>query len=315
MAQAQVAPKAGFFGRYSQMGRTERRNLWLGLAFVSPWIFGFLAFFVYPFFYTFRIGFTRYSGFRDPEWIGLENYRDLMSTDQFWKALYNTFYYTLIAVPVGAAVAMILALCMNQALKETSVYRTILYLPSVLPLFALAYVWRSLLDPSQGFFNQILIKVGLPNINWFGDPRYSKIALVLLAQFGAGQVAIIFLAGLKGIPSSLYEAAMLDGANSWRRFWGITLPLMTPVILYDIILGVSLGLQIFTQVFIIFGNNPPGSPVGSTLMYVPYLYNNAFRYSEMGVASAVSMILFAITIALSFLIFRTARHWVNYDTI
>jgi multiple sugar transport system permease protein len=315
VAQAPAVPKIGFFQRYSQMGRIERRNLKLGLLFVSPWIFGFLVFFVYPFFYTFRISFTRYSGFQDPEWIGLENYRDLLSSDQFWKATYNTFYYTLIAVPVGAAVAMILALCMNQALKETSIYRTILYLPSVLPVFALSYVWRSLLDPSQGFFNQILINLGLPNVNWFGDPRYSKIALVLLAQFGAGQVAIIFLAGLKGIPGSLYEAAMLDGANSWRRFWGITLPLMTPVILYDIILGVSLGLQIFTQVFIIFGNNPPGSPVGSTLMYVPSLYNNAFRYSEMGTASALSMILFAITIALSVLIFRSARRWVHYDTI
>ena len=292
MAQAQAASKVGFVQRYSQLGRVERRNLKIGLLFVSPWIFGFLAFFVYPFFYTFRISFTRYSGFEDPEWIGLENYRDLFSSDQFWKATYNTFYYTLIAVPVGAAVAMILALCMNQALKETSIYRTLFYLPSVLPIFALSYVWRSLLDPSQGIFNQILINLGLPNVNWFGDPRYSKIALVILAQFGAGQVAIIFLAALKGIPSSLYEAAMLDGASSWRRFRGITLPLMTPVILYDIILGVSLGLQIFTQVFIIFGNNPPGSPVGSTLMYVLYLYNNAFRYSKMGTASAVSMILF-----------------------
>lgn len=239
----------------------------------------------------------------------------MFDDDQFWKALYNTFYYTGIAVPVGAVVAMILALCMNQALKEVSIYRTILYLPSVLPLFALAYVWKTLLDPGQGFFNQILIAIGLPNVNWFGDPRYSKIALVILAQFGAGQAAIIFLAGLKGIPSTLYEAAKLDGATSWRRFWGITLPLMTPVILYDIILGLSLGIQIFTQIFIIFGNDPPGSPVGSTLMYVPLLYNNAFRYSEMGVASALSVVLFVITIGLSLLIFRSARRWVNYDTI
>ncbi len=163
------------------MGRTDRRNLWIGLLFISPWIIGFFAFIVYPILYTFRISFTRYSGFIDPEWIGLENYRDLIKSDQFWTATYNTFYYTLIAVPVGAVVAMILALCMNQALREVPIYRTILYLPSVLPLFALSYVWRNLLDPSQGFFNQILIAVGLPNINWFGDPRYSKIALVILA--------------------------------------------------------------------------------------------------------------------------------------
>ncbi len=290
------------------MGRTDRRNLWIGLLFISPWIIGFFAFIVYPILYTFRISFTRYSGFIDPEWIGLENYRDLIKSDQFWTATYNTFYYTLIAVPVGAVVAMILALCMNQALREVPIYRTILYLPSVLPLFALSYVWRNLLDPSQGFFNQILIAVGLPNINWFGDPRYSKIALVILAQFGAGQVAIIFLAGLKGIPSTLYEAAMLDGATSWRRFWGITLPLMTPVILYDIILGVSGGLQAFVQSYII----TQGGPANSSTFIVNLLYNNAFSYGNMGYAAAIGVFLFVLTFIIAIAVFQTSNRWVHY---
>lgn len=297
------------------MGRMERRNLMLGILFISPWLIGFFAFLVYPIYYTFRISFTRYTGFGNPEWLGLQNYRDLWNDDQFWKATYNTFYYMGLAVPVGAVVAMILALAMNQGLPEVPIYRAILYLPSVLPLFAISLIWKTLLDPGKGFFNQALIKVGLPNVNWFGDPRYSKIALVMLAQFGAGQVALIFLAALKGIPSTLYEAAALDGANAWRRFWGITLPLMTPVILYDLILGVSLGIQIFTQIFIIFGNDPPGNPANSTLMYVPYLYNNAFRYSQMGYASGISVILFLITIVVAYLIFKTSSRWVNYETI
>ena len=297
------------------MDRSERRNLALGLLFISPWLVGFLAFLVYPIYYTFRISFTRYTGFGEPRWIGLDNYREMFKDDLFWTALYNTLYYTFLAVPIGAAVAMILALAMNQPVREVPLYRAIIYLPSVLPIFALSFVWKSFLNPTQGFFNQILINLGLPNINWFGDPTYTKLSLVMLAQFGAGQVALIFLAALKGIPTSLYEAATLDGANAWRRFWGITLPLMTPVILYDLILGLSLGIQIFGQVFIIFGNDPPGNPADSTLMYVVYLYTNAFTYSSMGYASALAWGLFVLTFVLALLIFKTSRRWVHYDVV
>src|SRR5262249_14754287 len=155
---------------------------------------------------------------------------------------------------------------------------------------------------------------GLPNINWFGDPRYAKIALVILAQYGAGQAAIVFLAALKGIPITLYEASALDGATVWRRFWDITLALMTPVILYRIILGLSYGLQIFTQVYILSGN-PAGGPANSTMVYVLYLYNNAFQYSKMGFASAMAWVLFVVTLVLSLIIFRSSKWWVNYETI
>lgn len=296
-----------------RLSRRERRNLAVGLMFVSPWLVGFLVFLLYPIVYTIRISFTRYTGFGTPEWIGLGNYRGLLSDDLFWTAVYNTLYYTVLAVPLGAAVAMVLALAMNQPLPEVPIYRAIIYIPSVIPLFTLTFVYQNLVHPTQGVFNRFLIWLGLPNINWFGDPRYAKLALVLLAQYGAGQVAVIFLAGLKGIPSPLYEAAALDGANAWRRFWGITLPLMTPVILYDIILGVSLGLQIFTQVYIISGD-PPGGPANSTLMYVVYLYNNAFRFGAMGYAAALAWILFVVTLILSLLIFRSSRWWVHYET-
>jgi multiple sugar transport system permease protein len=298
-----------------RMERSDRRNLALGLLFISPWLVGFLAFLVYPIYYTIRISFTRYTGFGEPTWIGLDNYRAMFDDDLFWTALYNTMYYTILAVPIGAVVAMVLALAMNQPVREVPLYRAIIYLPSVLPVFALSFVWKSFLNPTQGFFNQILIKLGLPNVNWFGDPTFTKLSLVMLAQFGAGQVALIFLAALKGIPTTLYEASTLDGANAWRRFWGITLPLMTPVILYDIILGLSLGIQIFGQVFIIFGNDPPGNPADSTLMYVVYLYTNAFTYSSMGYASALAWGLFVITFILAWGIFKTARLWVHYDVV
>ncbi len=295
------------------MTKRERHNLVMGLLFISPWIFGFLAFLAYPFYYTIRISFTRYSGFGEPTWVGLDNYRRLFQDDLFWTALYNTFYYTGLAVPLGVVVAMVMALAMNAPLPEVPIYRAILYLPSVIPLFALSFIYLALMSPTQGIVNRALINIGLPNINWFGDPTYSKIALVALAQFGAGQVALIFLAGLKGIPPSLYEAAMLDGAGMWRKFWNITIPMMTPVILYDIILGLSLGVQIFTQIIIIFGNDPPGNPANSTLSYVLYLYNNGFRYGQMGYASSLALILFLISMALALLIFRWSKRWVHYE--
>jgi multiple sugar transport system permease protein len=296
------------------LSRKERRNLLVGLLFISPWLVGFVVFLVYPIYYTLRISFTRYSGLGTPEWIGLENYRHMTEDDTFWTAVYNTLYYTGLAVPIGVVVAMVLALAMNQNLPEVPVFRAIILIPSIIPLFTLSFIYQVLMSPTKGVFNRFLIWLGGPNINWFGDPAYAKMALVILAQYGAGQVAIVFLAALKGIPSSLYEAAELDGASTWRKFLNVTLPLMTPVILYDIILGISLGLQIFTQVYIISGN-PPGGPANSTLMYVVYLFNNGFRYGAMGYAAAMAWVLFVVTLLLAFVIFRSSRWWVNYETV
>ncbi len=297
-----------YSGRF-RLTRKERRNLGVGLLFISPWIFGFLAFLVYPILYTLRISFTEYTGFGEPKWIGLGNYRDLLQDELFWTSLYNTLYYTALAVPLGVVVAMGLALAMNQPLPEAPVYRAILYLPSVIPLFALSFIFANLMNPTQGIFNQILLRLGLPNINWFGDPQWTKLAFVFLAQFGAGQVALIFLAGLKGIPRTLYEAAMLDGAGIWSRFRNITLPMMTPVILYDLILGLSLGLQVFTQAYVI----TRGGPADASRFYVLYLYENAFQYGKMGYASAMAWILFVITFVLAMFIFRWSRRWVYYE--
>ena len=303
-------------GRF-RLGKSDRRNLRVGLLFISPWIIGFIAFLAYPLFYTLRISFTRFSGFGEATWIGFDNYERMASDTLFWKSLYNTLYYTVLAVPIGVVVAMVLALAMNQRLREVPLYRGALFLPSVLPTFAVSFIFIALMDPVRGIFNQVLKLVGIPSINWFADPRYAKLALVILAQLGAGQIALIFLAGLKGIPQTLYEAAEIDGAGAVTKFWNITLPLMTPIILYDIILGLSLGLQAFTQAYVI-GAGPAGSvgnPANSTLFYVLYLYLNAFRYSQMGYAAALGWVLFIITFALALLVFRWSQRWVHYETV
>jgi multiple sugar transport system permease protein len=289
--------------------RTQRKQLALAMVFVGPWIIGLLAFTLYPIYYTIQLSFTRYAGFGEPEWIGLANYRRLFEDPLFAKSLWNTIYYTGLAVPIGVVVAMILALAMNQDLPEIPIYRVILYLPSVLPLFATSFIFWALLDPNRGIVNEFLRKFSISPPNWFGDPDYVKLAIVIMAQFGAGQIALVYLAGLKGIPQSLHEAAMIDGAGIMSRFFNITLPLMTPVILYNIILGVSAGLQAFVQSYII----TQGGPANSSTFIVNYLYNNAFSYGNMGFAAAIGVFLFVITFVIAIAVFQTSNRWVHYD--
>ena len=291
------------------------RSLRIGLLFISPWLFGFLAFQLYPILYSLRLSFTRYSGFGSPVPVGLENFRRMFSDPLFWKASYNTLYYTFWAVPIGVAAAIVLALAMNQKVREAAVYRALLYIPSILPIFALTFVWVVFSNPRYGMLNFFSRRFGLPVIDWMGDPRWSKPSLVLLAQLGAGGPALIFLAGIRAIPVSLFESARIDGAGPVRRFFGITLPLISPVILYDIILGLSLGLQVFTQAFIIGGSGPNTTvgPDNSLMVYVLYVYRNAFGFSQMGYASALVWVLFLVSFALALLVFRWAKSWVNYE--
>jgi len=290
--------------------RNERKQLVLGLLFISPWIIGFLGLTLYPLLRTFYLSFTRYGGFLPPQWIDWANYERMFTDSNFSNALYNTFFFTFLAVPIGVVMALVLALAMDQRLPEIPLYRTLLYLPSILPLFATAFIFMTLLDPNQGIVNDLLRMVGLNPPNWFGDAKWAKPAMVGMAQFGAGQMALIYLAGLKGIPTSLYEAAELDGAGVINRLFKITLPLMTPVILYSLINGISSGLQVFTQSYII----TRGGPQKSTEFLVYYLYNNTFNYSnQMGYAAAMGVVLFLITLLLAGIIFFTSHRWVNYE--
>jgi multiple sugar transport system permease protein len=286
----------------------DLRSLMLGLLFISPWIAGFFMFLVYPVLSNFHLGMTEYSGFGEPAWIGLRNYQELVHDSLFWTSLYNTFYYVVLAVPLGVVVAIILALAMSQPVREVSLYRALLYIPSIAPTFALSMMLIWILNPRFGLFNYILGLFHVPAINWLGDTRFSKLAIVLVAQFGAGQIALIFLAALRAIPSHLYDAASLDGAGFWRKFWYITLPLLTPAILYDIIIGIGLGLQVFVPAYIM----TDGGPLNSTMFTALYIYKNAFEYSRVGFAAAVSGLLFLINAALAIITFWSARYWVNY---
>jgi multiple sugar transport system permease protein len=280
----------------------------LGLLFISPWIVGFFLFLVYPVLSNFHLGMTEYSGFGEPQWIGLRNYQELIGDSLFWTSIYNTLYYVVLAVPLGVAVAIALALAMSQRVREVNLYRALLYIPSIAPAFALSMMLIWILNPRYGLFNYLLSFLHIPAINWLGDARWSKLAIVLVAQFGAGQIGLIFLAALRAIPSHLYDAAALDGAGPWRKFWYVTLPLLTPTILYDLIIGIGLGLQVFVPAYIMTG----GGPLNSTMFTALYIYKNAFEYSRVGFAAAISGILFLINAALAILTFWSSRYWVNY---
>jgi multiple sugar transport system permease protein len=312
MAVASAAVNERRPSRY-HLGKLERRNLRWGLIFISPWLFGFIVLGIFPILYTFYLSLTRYSGMRSPVLIGMQNYERMVEDPLFWKATYNTLYYTMLAVPIGVVVAMVLALAMNQKVREVAVYRAIYYLPSILPIFAISFIFVVLLNPGYGLVNWLLTALGLPSPNWLGDPAYTKLALVMIAQLGAGQFALVFLAGLRGIPMELYESASIDGAGAWQKFRRITLPMMTPVILYDLIIGLSLGLQVFTSAFILTGGGRTAAGADNSLLtYVFYLYKQAFQYGQMGYAAALSVVLFVVSVILAMAVFRWARRWVFY---
>jgi multiple sugar transport system permease protein len=299
------------------MTHLERRNLRNGLLFIGPWLIGFAALQIYPILYSLRLSFTMYSGLGQAIDIGLANFTRLLHDNLFWQAGYNTLYYTALAVPIGVVVAIVLALAMNQHVKEVSAYRAMLYLPSILPIFALTFVWVVFVNPRYGMLSYVLNSIGVAAPDWIGDPRYTKLSIVLLAQLGAGGPALIFLAGIRAIPKDLFESAALDGAGPFRRFFGITLPLITPVILYDIVLGLSLGLQVFTQAYIITGGGIGGAqtagPLNSLLFYVFYIYRSAFVYTQMGYASALVWVLFIVSLIIALSVFRWAKSWVHYE--
>lgn len=281
------------------------------MLFISPWMVGVLVFIVYPVTYSVVLSFTRYSGMEAPTWVGIQNYVTAVTDPLVAKAASNTIFYAAIAVPLGLVVALVLALAMNQNVREVAWYRTIFYAPSLIPAFAMSFIFIVFLNPQFGVFNRILGIFGGQDVNLLGDPTGVKIAIILMAQFGAGNAALIFLAGLRNVPKTLYEAARVDGASPMRQFFAITLPLLSPVLLFNLITGVSGALQVFTEAYIV--TNGTGDPDQGALFYMMYLYKNAFGFAELGYASALAVLLFLVGLGLALLIFWLSRRFVNYD--
>ncbi len=301
------------FARGTRKPATLRqRESRAGLLFVLPWLVSLLVFTTYPVLGTFYLSLTEYSVAEPPRWIGLDNFQRLFTADpDFWPAVRNSAIYAVASVPIKLVVALALALLLNQGVRAIGLYRVIFYLPALVPPVAATIVFLLLFAPNFGAINVLLGLVGIDGPAWLDDPSWSRTALVILSLWPLGVETLVFLAGLKNIPQELLDAATVDGANRWQRLVGVTIPLLTPMILFNLVIGVIGSFQVFTQALIVGGVN--GEPLGSTLMVMVLIYRNAFRYFAMGYAAALSVVLFAVILVLTLLIFRTARSWVHYE--
>lgn len=286
-----------------------KRN-WTGLLFISPWLIGFACFTAFPFVASILLSFCRYDVVSPPAWVGLANYEVLFAEDpRFWHALGNTLFYAAMAVPLGLAAALGLALLLSLELRGISVYRTIFFLPSIVPAVATSVVFIWILNPQIGLVNGLLELFGVRGPAWLQDEGWAMWSLILMSVWGAGGTVIVYLAGLKDIPASLYEAALVDGAGTWARTRHITLPMLTPITFFNLIMGVIHAFQYFTQAYIM----TQGGPADSTLFYALYLFLRAWRYLDMGYASAMAWVLFLIVAGVTWALFKTHRRWVHYE--
>ncbi|MCD6291230.1 MAG: sugar ABC transporter permease [Anaerolineae bacterium] len=290
------------------------KELALGIAFISPAIIGFLAFTIYPVIMSFYYSFTDYNILQSPLWIGLENYQDLIKDDAvFRKAIYNTLYMVLIGLPIHLTFDFLMALLLNTRIRGRSLYRTIFYMPSITPIVATAILWLWIYNPQYGLANSVLKALGLPTIGWIADPFWSKPSLIFMGMWYGGNTILIYLASLQDVPNELLEAAELDGANAIQRTWHVTLPMMSPVIFYTMIMYMISYFQYFTEAWVMTAqrSGAAGGPLNSLMFYTMYLYQNAFQFFKMGYASAMAWILFLIVLAATVLLFKTSG-WVYY---
>lgn len=288
---------------------TRRREAVNGWLFASPWVIGFCVFLLYPLGASIYFSLCDYSVLRPPIFVGLDNYRNLFADALFWTALKNTAIYAVISFPATVVVSLALALLLNTKVKGMAFYRTIFFIPSLVPVVSSAVLWMWLFNNEYGLINQLLGAVGIEGPNWMASTFWSKPALVVMAVWGVGNAVVIYLAGLQDVPVQLYEAADIDGAKPWRKTWNITLPMLSPVILFNGIMGIIGTLQVFVQPYIMF---PDGAPARSTYMYTMYLYDNAFRFHKMGYASAMGWILFVIIFGLTMLALRSTDKRIHY---
>lgn len=293
------------------MNSRFRKEGLAGLLFASPWAVGFLVFLAYPLVASIYFSFCDYSVLKPPVWIGLDNYAELVHDDLFWTALKNTLLYAILAVPTGLATSLILAMLLNAKVKGMPIYRTIFFVPSLVPQVSLAVLWLWLLNGEHGVLNAVLAKVGIHGPNWLSDPAWSKPAMILMSVWGVGNAVLIYLAGLQDVPQQLVEAADLDGASGWQKTRHVTIPMISPVILFNGIMGLIGTLQVFAEPYVMF---PGGTPARSTYFYTMYLFDNAFRYQKMGYASAMGWILFVLVLALTMVSLRLSEKHVHYGS-
>ncbi|MEZ4708636.1 MAG: sugar ABC transporter permease [Caldilineaceae bacterium] len=319
VAQQQLNSKStvqdvGFLGRLVGAKTTFQTNraLW-GYLFALPWIIGLIVFWGGPILASFYFSFTNYEVTGSPHFLGLDNYvRAFSSDDLFWSSLGRTFTFAVVFVPLAIVGALLLAVILNQKLKGTNIYRTVFFVPHLLPAVAIAVVWVFLMEPRLGPINYFLRNIGISNPPaWLAERSTALMSVTLINVWAAlgGNTMLIFLAGLQGVPQELYEAADIDGAGPWSKFRNVTLPLLTPTIFFNVVLAVIAALKVFTTAWVA----TQGGPSYATWFFALHIYNQAFKYSRLGYGSALAWVLAAILIFFTFVQVRYSRRWVHYE--
>ncbi len=292
--------------------RRAARELAAALPFLGPWLVGLFGLILLPVALVLYWSFTNFNLLQPPQWVGMLNYQNLVADPTFWTSVGNTLYITLIGVPAGVVIGLGTALLLNRPVFARDAHRAAIFLPAIVPPVAGAIIWIWILNPDYGLLNAVLSVFHIPPLGWLGDPAWAKVAQLMLVLWGAvGQIMIVFLAGLKEVPESLYEAAAIDGASRWAQFRYITLPMLGPVLFYNVVVGAIFYLQFFEQAFVI-NSKDLGAPVNSTLYYTIYLYENAFDYLKMGYAAAMAWVLFLTTLAITVVFFAFQKRLVFY---
>ncbi len=281
-----------------------------GWLFVSPAVLGLLGFTLFPMVASFILSFTQYTVLQPPQWIGLGNWKTMFADVRFVDAIKVTFKFVAMQLPIGLVIALAIALLLNSKVHGMLIYRTMFYLPAIVPSVATALLWGWILSFDHGLANQFLKLFGMKSVNWLGDLNTALPTLAVMTWWGVGPTAIIFLASLLSVPPSLYEAAEIDGAGTMRRFWSITLPTISPTIFFNLVMGLIASFQYFTNAYLLTA----GGPMRATLFYNLYLFQIAFRYLKMGYACSLAWFLFLIILVLTLLVLRSSNVWVYYET-
>jgi multiple sugar transport system permease protein len=292
--------------------RRARQEALEGYLWISPWLLGLLIFTAGPILVSLYLGFTSYKIGATPEWIGIENYQYAFGRDRlFWPSLGRTGYYAVFNVILGISGSLLLAILLDKVVRARSLYRATYYLPSLTPAVATAILWKWLLHPQVGLVNDLLRRIGITGPGWLTSTTWAIPSIILISLWGSigGGRMIIFLAGLQGVPTELYEAADIDGASPMHKFWRITVPMISPTILFNLVLGVIGSFNVFTLAYVA----TEGGPNYATWFYMLHLYYNAFSFFQMGYASALAWVLFVIVMVLSFIQIKTSQRWVYYD--
>lgn len=292
------------------MTRYETKQLAKGLAFLSPWLVGFAIFMLLPVILSFYYSLCEFSGLQPPMYIGAGNYRELLADPVFRVSIRNSLYYALLTIPTSLIVSLALAMLLNVKVIGQSIFRAIIFLPSLVPIVASAMVWMWLYNGKIGMINHVLSLVGITGPAWLSDPNWTLPALALMYVWGVGYSVVIYLAGLQDVPRELYEAAEIDGAGVWNRLWHVTLPYLSPVIFFNLIMSIIGVLQVFDLPYIM---TPNGGPARSTELMAVYLYDNAFRFMRLSYASAIAWVMLLLILLLTGLAFWSSKRWVHYQ--